>query len=340
MLSEEQLDEIREWLNKSQNPLFFFDNDADGLASFLLLRRYICRGKGVAVKSFPELNSAYMSKVKEFKPDVVFILDKPLVSEEFLNEISLENIPIIWIDHHPTQQSRGKAIYYNPLDNPPSTNEPIAYWCWKITKKDDWIAMIGCLGDWFIPDFAEKYSEEFPGLLDKRKSAAHALFETQTGKIVKILNFALKDKTSNVVKMLRKLEDAKNPYEILEDKKFEQIRKRYEQVEKKYSALLEKAKELGMKGRRFIFFQYGGALSLSSDISNELYYIFPEKLIAVAYIKGDRANLSIRGKGARDFIEKVLKEIQGTGGGHELAVGANISVEDLPKFYEILKKHR
>ena len=341
MLSEKQLEEIREWLNKSQNPLFFFDNDADGLASFLLLRRYIGRGKGVAIKSRPDLSTAYLSKVKEFKPDVIFILDKPLVSDDFLNELALENIPVVWIDHHLTEQPKEKAktAYYSPLDGTPSTNEPVAYWCWKITKKDDWIGMIGCIGDWFIPDFSDKYSQEFPGMLDKRKSAAQALFETQTGKIVKIVNFALKDKTSNVIQMLRKLETAKSPYEILDDKKFEQIRKRYEHIEKKYSSLLEKAKELGAKGGKYIFFQYGGPLSLSAEISNELFYIFPEKFIVVVYIKGDKANVSIRGKGARDFIEKVLKELPGTGGGHEVAVGASLSVEDLPKFYEMIKKH-
>ena len=31
MLTEKQLKEIREHLEKAQNPVFFFDNDADGL---------------------------------------------------------------------------------------------------------------------------------------------------------------------------------------------------------------------------------------------------------------------------------------------------------------------
>jgi len=45
MLTETQINEIKEHLEKAQNPLFFFDNDNDGLASFLLLRRYIDRGR-------------------------------------------------------------------------------------------------------------------------------------------------------------------------------------------------------------------------------------------------------------------------------------------------------
>ena len=49
MLTNKQIEEIKEHLEKAQNPLFFYDNDADGLCSFLLLRRYLGRGKGVGV---------------------------------------------------------------------------------------------------------------------------------------------------------------------------------------------------------------------------------------------------------------------------------------------------
>ena len=46
MLTTKQISEIKEHLNNAQNPLFFFDNDPDGLCSFILLQRYIKRGKG------------------------------------------------------------------------------------------------------------------------------------------------------------------------------------------------------------------------------------------------------------------------------------------------------
>ena len=37
MLSDEKISKLKELLNNSQNPLFLFDNDTDGLCSFLLL---------------------------------------------------------------------------------------------------------------------------------------------------------------------------------------------------------------------------------------------------------------------------------------------------------------
>lgn len=87
MLTKEQMQEIREHLNNSQNPVFFFDNDQDGLCSFLLLQKYLGRGKGFPIKTSPALTKDYLRKVDEFNSDYVFVLDKPEISEDFVTEI-------------------------------------------------------------------------------------------------------------------------------------------------------------------------------------------------------------------------------------------------------------
>ena len=150
MLTEKQIKEIREHLERRKAPLFFFDNDADGLASFLLLlRRFINRGKGIAIKSFPELNVSYARKIHELNPDYIFVLDKPAVSSGFLEEVKNLNLPLVWIDHHNIGKPESKDIYYyNPYFND-KTTEPVSYLCYKIAEKEEdlWIAMIGCIGD-------------------------------------------------------------------------------------------------------------------------------------------------------------------------------------------------
>jgi len=49
MINKEEINEIKNQLESSQNPLFLFDNDADGLCSFLILKRCINRGHGVTI---------------------------------------------------------------------------------------------------------------------------------------------------------------------------------------------------------------------------------------------------------------------------------------------------
>ena len=116
MLSKKKLSEIKSHLEKAQNPIFFFDNDQDGLCSFLLLQRAFGRGKGVAIKSFPDLNESYFRKVEELNADYIFVLDKPVISDSFLERVKEKNIPFVWIDHHDVEVQKLDFInYYNPF---------------------------------------------------------------------------------------------------------------------------------------------------------------------------------------------------------------------------------
>lgn len=347
MLTNEQLQEIREHLEKAQNPVFFFDNDIDGLISFILLRRKIDRGKGVAIKSFPELDASYIKRVDELNSDYIFILDKPLVSDEFIEESKKRNIPLVWIDHHePNIKIKNDLLfhYYNPFFSDKKDEIPTSYICYEAVrrKEDLWFAMAGCLGDNYMPYFSEEFSKKYPELWSKDvKSAFQALYETEFGKLIIILGFALKDRTTNVISMINYLFKVRHPSDILvENQENSKILRRYEQVKKSYLKLLEKAKYIARSGRKVIFFQYGGDMSLSADLANELHYRFPGKVILVAYLKGNIANISVRGKeDVRKVTLKAVKQIDNaTGGGHKNATGAKVMVEDLKKFVKVFEE--
>jgi len=340
MLTKPELAKIKELLEESQNPLFFFDNDVDGLCSFLILRRALERGKGVAIKSFPELNKEYSRKVSELDPDCVFILDKPRVDRDFINSIAEKGIPIIWIDHHEVQVEQeilDKLTYFNSFP----TSEPVTYLCYNIfnKKEDMWLAMIGCIGDVYMPKFAKEFSEQYPDLFNSKLSAFDSLYMTEVGKIVKMLNFGLKDTTTNVLNLIRHLINIKNIQDITEENKFtKQLHYRFNHLNKIYEKLLTKA-EKNASNSKLLFFSYSGEISLSSEISNELYFKHKKKLIAVAFRKQDRANISIRGENAKKITLKAIKNIEGAGGGgHEQACGVQVPIDKLNEFRENLEK--
>ena len=343
MLTEEQIQEIREHLEKAQNPLFFFDNDADGLCSFLLLRRFIGRGRGVAIKSFPDLQQSYAKKIHELSPDYVFILDKPIVSEGFLKEAEELAVPVVWIDHHDADVPIHKSPifwYYNSMKSKNPSSEPVTFWAYRVSKKkeDLWIALSGCISDGYLPEFAKTAEKEYPELWSRVGSAFEGLYETGIGKVSRILGFALKDRTSSVVKMIKFLFNA-SVQDVLHDNKKNTLLERFNQVDKLYQKLMEKARVCADESK-LLYFQYGGELSLSADIANELFYRFPEKVIVVAYISGTKANLSLRGESdVRELTLKAIEGIEGArGGGHKHATGAQVSVEDVPRFKENLEK--
>ena len=349
MLTKKRVEEIKEHLEKAQNPLFFFDNDNDGLCSFLLLQKYIGRGKGIPIKSFPELTPDYFRKIKELNADYIFILDKPVISKEFFKEVRQINVPIVWIDHHIIDKDNIPDFvnYYNPLFNninelkkefnKSRDGEPTTYLCYQVSQKkeDLWIAVIGCISDKFVPDFYSEFEKDYNDLSFKSENAFDIFYKSKIGKIAKMFSFALKDRTTNVINMLKFLMKAKSPYDVLEENnKNYSIHNRFNQINKKYRALIDKAianKEPG----KILFFQYSGDLSISAELSNELSYLFQDKIIVVMYNSGIKVNISVRGKGVRKIVLGAIKNLnEARGGGHENAVGAQVKVEDLEKFKE------
>ena len=112
MLTNKQILEIREHLEKAQNPVFFYDTDADGLASFLLLSRWIERGKGVIARNPRESSEAFLRRVRELGADYVFVLDVPQISQEFVDGVKEMNLPLVIIDHHNIPRLKTE-FYYN-----------------------------------------------------------------------------------------------------------------------------------------------------------------------------------------------------------------------------------
>ena len=190
-----------------------------------------------------------------------------------------------------------------------------------------------------MPDFYSEFKKKYPDLSIDSEDAFDIRYRAQIGKIIKILSFALKDRTTNVVNMMRFLTKAKTPYEILEESNENStMHQRFNQINLKYQNLIEKASQ-GKYSEKLLFFQYSGDLSISSDLANELTYKFPEKIIIVAYLSGIKVNISARGKHVRKIILKAIEGFEdATGGGHEEAVGAKIKVGDLGEFRRRIEK--
>ena len=337
MLTEKDYIEIREELDNCKRPLFFFDDDPDGLCSFLLLYRYKREGKGIVVKSSPELKPIFIKAVENYGPDKVFIVDKPMVSPDFIDGV---NVPIIWIDHHNIIENTGTKYFNSRKDG---FGEPTSCICYRVVKQDLWIAACGTVGDWYLPDFISEFSKEYPDLLpSKIKKPEKALYETKLGELIRILSFILKGKTSDVLSCIKILTRIKTPYDLLNEEtaqaKF--IIKRFKKVKKEYDSLLDEALKHS-KADKIIIFTYSNRMSFTGDLSNELLYRFPKKIIIIAREKDGEMKCSLRSSdhlSVTEILKKALVGIDGYGGGHEHACGACIKKKDFEKFVDNIRK--
>jgi len=337
MITKKEIEEIREHLEKAQNPVFFFDNDCDGLCSFLLLQRFIERGKGVVAKTFPNVDLSLYRRVNELNSDYIFILDKPNVSQEFFAEAKNNNIPVVWIDHHETNTKIPEEIfYYNSFEEKKEVGEPVTYLSYKITnkKEDLWIETMGCISDSFMSENYLKFLEEYPSLGIKTKEPFEVLYNSEIGKISRMLNAGLMDTTTNVVKMLKYLTKVTSPEQILqENDKIKEVKEKFNFIEKKRKKFVQKAVKKFNKEEEILFFEYSGQTSMSAEIANELHFIFPKKYVVVIYKRGTRANISTRGENVKKKILEIIPKFKAAiGGGHKNAAGAQIQVEEIPEF--------
>ncbi len=339
-LTKKQIDEIRKELDTSFNPLFFFDDDPDGLSSFLLLYRYVREGHGIVVKATPDLREEFARKVEEYMPDKVFILDKPDVSQDFIDKVKVN---IIWIDHHYPVKRQG-VRYYNPRCKSKADYKPTSYWCYKVVNKDLWIAMAGIIGDWYIPKFRTKFCEQFPDLLPKNiKKPEEALYKARIGDLARVFSFIMKGKTIEAMQAIKVLTRINSPYEILDQTSAQgnYIYKRYLRIKQIYDELLEEAKKEGKKRDKLLVYTYTDVkMSFTGDLSNELLYLYPKKVIIVGRLKSGEMKCSLRSSKVKilPVLQKALEGIDGYGGGHDYACGACIKKKDWDRFLESFRK--
>lgn len=334
-LSEDQIKQLREYLDNCNRPLFFYDDDQDGLCSFLQLFKYKKEGKGIIVKTTPKLGPVFIRKVDEYSPDKIFILDMAVVEQEFLDEIK---VPVIWIDHHGPFQ-RHNVKYFNPRILNWEDNHPTSYMCYQIVHQDMWIAAVGCVADWFVPPFIGEFEKSYPHLMDtKYNGPGDLIYNSKLGHLIRIFSFVLKGRTDDVMKSINVLTRIQSPHEILSQESAQGrfIYKRYEQVNKIYEPLITDVLRTvqNTKGKLLIYSYKDDKTSFTSDLSNEAIYRNPDKIILIAREKNEEMKCSLRSSELvlPPLIEKALVGLEGYGGGHENACGMNIKTRDFEEF--------
>ena len=331
---EERFNQARELLLSVERPLFLFDDDPDGLASFILLYKFVKCGKGLAIKG-AQIQASHKKFVENYQPDLIVLLDKALVQEEFFEN---NHTRILWIDHHPLQHPPKNTLYINSLMQ--GHNKPTSHLCYQITKQDPWIAVVGIVSDWQLPD-KDLWEQTTDILPTETTDPQSALYNSLAGKLAQIFAFNLKGKTNEILSSIKMLTRVTNPQQILnqETAQTRLLIKRYEEKKEEYESLKQKV-VVDEQDPLLLFVYQDDNNSYTTDLSNELLFKFPDKCIIIARTRNEQYVCSLRY--AKANLEKILQEILlqtgGSGGGHENACGAQIPQEQWETFLKKLRE--
>ena len=180
-------------------------------------------------------------------------------------------------------------------------------------------------------------------MVGNKKTIGDIYFTTRLGELIKAFSFCLKGKTADVRKSINVLTRIKTPYEILNQEtaagRF--IYKRFEKLNKIYDDMLKDAVKAATEDNLLVFTYDDDKMSFTGDIANELLYKFPDKVILVGRKKDDDVRMSIRSKNTilPPLLDKSLAGLEGYGGGHEYACGANVKQRDFKEFVDRMNKY-
>ncbi len=339
VIPKEDIEKARQLLLEAKRPLFLYDDDPDGLCSFLQLYRF-CGKKGRGRRVIDhKVTIDHIRYIEEINADAVFILDTALLDQEFVNHAK---VPIVWIDHHGPFEIKGLELYINPKKYTEKLYLPTSYLTWLIAKKDMWIAMTGTVADYAVPDFSDEFAKQYPDMFPKGVKSPEGLrYTTKIGEMIGIISQGcLKGKTSDVNKCIKHLSDMESPYELLNPEtsgaKF--IHKQYEKVKKEYDKLITVAVKQRKEDDILLIFTHENVkYSMAADLANELIWKNPDKIVIVARKQSGEYRCSFRSRDLQPVLgpfERAIEGLQARGGGHPRAIGAVIAVPDWKKFLE------
>ncbi|MBI4139956.1 DHH family phosphoesterase [Candidatus Woesearchaeota archaeon] len=331
------VESFRSELLSSSAPLYFFHDDPDGLASYLILNN-VKKGVGIPVKSRPVLTSVFARKVSEIGADKVFVLDIASIDDDFVKSCSAS---IVWLDHHDPAVVPYGVKYFNPQIN--GKNIPTPALCYEAFPVSLWNAVVGCFAEWFVPDFLPDFVKDFGRLLPSVwKSAGDVIYNSDVGKLIELYSFLLKGDARIVRENIRILSKIDNPIELLESSTpaANRLWKHYHVIRREYDILLSRVLK-SVSDNKILLFKYETEkFSMTKDLANKLSYMFPDKFIILARLKNGEFRCSFRGSSwnVKRVLEKSLVGVRGYGGGHDVACGGAIHEDDFERFVENINR--
>lgn len=327
---------VRSLIRNAKNPIIFFDDDADGIASFLLTQRVLGNTLYAPVKKRENIGEVLAKLADDLGADLTIMLDVAQIDDGFFSQPR----EIVWIDHHEPIE-RTDVVHYNPKRDGEDA-PPTSVLVYELLGGPEWIAAVGSVADYHVPPFIENVREQYPQLVPSFERVEDLIFSSPLGELSRLFEACVKGTVRDARSKLDMLRRITSPEELLEGTSLpgEHIRAAYLSDRERYDRFLAEALEQVTDEKLFVYRYAHGGRTFTAELGNELAYRMPERIIIVASEYAGAYRLSMRSQTIElpQLLERALIGIDGGGGGHPHACGAHVATEDFERFLENLTR--
>jgi single-stranded DNA-specific DHH superfamily exonuclease len=343
MLTAQEIETLKKTITQSSRPLIFFDDDADGLCSYLLARKANIDAHGLRAARGPQVTHHFIGFVTRHQPDQVIILDKPLVSEEFTQQVTT---PTLWLDHHDPQayeihKHRSHLTYLNPAVHDTDDHRPTSFWVYQAVQGPLWIATVGITSDWDT-SLLEEFRKKYPDLAPKTNEMHDALYNSKLGEIIRMFNFCLKGTTRQINDCVEALTHIKDPNELLDASTpaGNHVHRHVKPILQEYTKQFSAAQNGTSTDGVYVYVFNDVDTSLVTNVANEMLTKIQDDILIIGRQEKERVNFSMRSsnKPLPEILEQALLHVDGYGGGHEFACGGSIAQRDWETFVKHIRQ--
>ena len=201
---------------------------------------------------------------------------------------------------------------------------------------DLWIAGVGMVSDYNLND-----SKDLVKAIKEKYALEEPLYGTKLGRIADMISSTRATNALSCEQMVEVLENsafggfekAKNADKMIEAQQL---------IEKEMAALMQDASDHSEIVGKIVFYNIKSKFNLGSPLSTKISENFQKQLVVIYERSGNRVKVSARNQAkninAGHVLQRAAASADGSGGGHEAAAGATVSVDNWEKFKETLTK--
>jgi len=312
--------------------IIIFHNDADGICSCALLRKYV---DSIVKKSYvisqpmpPDKN--LIRRIQTGVPNKIIMLDLATDHQEPLIKKIKGLADVLIVDHHPSIRNftSGNVVHYNPRFRSPKLYQSVSYLMYKIVSKlidisdSEWISAIGIVGDYDISSSKDILEEA-------QKKYGADIFN----KMAAMIESVKAARAMSCEQMVEIILNTKDPQQILESGNFLDS---YQKIEGEIDAIMLDTQSSTEKIDNIFFYQIKSKFNLRSTVATKLSEKYPEKFVVVYEKMDKRIAIAARNQVRKINCDKVLRTaargLKASAGGHEAASGATIEAKDWDVF--------